>query len=229
MCGVPPFSDGPGARPEKMKRLVRGGGSGAALNADTWIGVVRPSEWGHPPWQVLSACETALLRGPSSGGGRPHWSAVISMWNAPAAPWCWRETLALRCATAARSREPKLSDVKKEKETCTHVHADTPAHKHLPGEPLSAGVLFPVFILGLLTRRAVSAILSGPADLSLVVQPSSPPGNHRKRAQLLLSYHWNACSPLVHWIVLIWLLFQAAMVLGYLTHLVPNGATGDGC
>lgn len=55
---------------------------------------------------------------------------------------------------------------------CTQSHTHT--HILIPREPLSSSVLFHVFILGLLMRRVVSGILSGPSDLSAVVQPLSP-------------------------------------------------------
>lgn len=113
-----------------------------------------------------------LLRGSWECAGRdqPHWSAIICMLNTLMAPWCWRGTLALQCAAAARSRVPKLPY----EQTHTDVHSHTLTHIHIPREPLSTSVLFHVFILGLLMRRVVSGILSGPSDLSVVFQPSSP-------------------------------------------------------
>lgn len=110
------------------------------------------------------------LTGECRRGTGPHWSAIICMLNTPLAPWSWRESLARRCATAAMSRVPKLPCA----QTHTGVHGHTPTHIHMPGEALSYGVLFHVFILGPLMRRVVSGVLSGPSDLSVVVQPSSP-------------------------------------------------------
>lgn len=75
---------------------------------------------------------------------------------------------ALRYATPPTSRLPNLPP---QKHTLVHTHMLT--HYNISREHLSCSVLFHVFILGLLMRH-VLGILSGPSDLSVDVQPSSP-------------------------------------------------------
>lgn len=149
----------------------------------------------------------------SAGRDQPHWCAIICMLNTPMAPWCWRGTLALRCATAARSRVPKLP---RHTNTHTDAHSHTLTHIHIPREPLSSSVLFHVFILGLLMRRVVSGILSGPSDLSAVVQPSSPFDPQEKDWTAVVVLQHSLLAGIVHFsladflLVCRWLQFTSA-------------------
>lgn len=104
-----------------------------------------------------------------TGERRPHWSAIICMLNTPMSSLMLTGNTGSAMCHSCKVRRAKVTP-----HTNTHTHVHSHTLTHIPRELLSSCVLFHVFILGLLMRRVVSGILSGPSDMSVVVQPSSP-------------------------------------------------------